>query len=539
MKRHTGILISAIVILLASCGRTNHDDRDNVYAESTLQYSLDVALRRRESIVKPDYTMLASLADGRVPMRYGTLYRYMFPRRQPTYLAVDDAISDLWLFFELMQGAYGGYVAFGGDEEFIPIFEQIEAYILGQGSRSMSLFFGLDGIYISVASLKILIHHHLNDVITDRHFSIGDFAFGSTPYFMFASEDLTYDRRDNSFINKETGQYLVSVEGHELTEIMKQHMDEEGHLFYMPIFYIDMTKYFAELEEAYMSYIDGLDEEVLLNYLSQQELQQAPSITPVQINFVYEDEEIIRVFEEKRFHHHSYERQLPTLENRYGIPVISVMYMGFGYSARGFAYEHVQPFLSFVDYIREEPVVIVDLRGNIGGNARLPAMWIYELTGKIIYPNFVSLLAMEYTTHFPGDRPTSQKFQAARQPFENGYTISNTEPRKILEREQIIIVLTDTQTSSAAEIFVDIIFNISNTLVIGTPTSGTMTFDLTYPQLWLPHSGLSFGFGRTMHIWPEGHFAEGRGIEPDIWVWGDALAAALSLLRNAGIGDLD
>jgi len=43
---------------------------------------------------------------------------------------------------------------------------------------------------------------------------------------------------------------------------------------------------------------------------------------------------------------------------------------------------------------------------------------------------------------------------------------------------------------------------------------------------------LAFGFGWAISKWPDNLYAEGAGIEPDIWVMGDALEAALALLSD-------
>jgi len=50
------------------------------------------------------------------------------------------------------------------------------------------------------------------------------------------------------------------------------------------------------------------------------------------------------------------------------------------------------------------------------------------------------------------------------------------------------------------------------------------------------NSGVSFGFGQALFLWPDGYFTEGTGLQPDVWVEGNALVAALALLNNVGFG---
>jgi len=69
--------------------------------------------------------------------------------------------------------------------------------------------------------------------------------------------------------------------------------------------------------------------------------------------------------------------------------------------------------------------------------------------------------------------------------------------------------------------------NIENTLIIGHNTAGVLHTDLTYPRLVLPHSGIEFGFGRTINIHPPGLLPEGVGIAPDIWFTGENLVSAV------------
>ena len=526
MKKWSMICVFVIAVaILTACGAEKYE----ILTPQTLHDVIDIAALRREAIVKPDYSTILSLTEGRNRedfFRMSIFYCHThLPRSTRPYITIYDAISDMWSLHRLMRQKYGGYVYFGGDDVFIPLFEALEAELLGYGCDVIAEFFGIKGDEITPEAFAAILRWRLNAVINDVHFRIynGSLSWG---YGFFHSLACVYDRSDRGFINRKTGLLLTAIEGHEIEDIMKLHVDYDGRLFYSPVF-------------IYAPFHELLFDDALYDFIV---IYQEELDTPkFHAYFVYEDmEPVSRIFTEKEIEF-DFEKTtpLPSLEFIDGIPVVTVMVMGFDGSEISHGFEHVAPFLSFAEYLCDEPVVIVDLRGNEGGNGHLPTRWLYMLTGEMVWPNYVSLGTMPF---FLGsllfrDAPYAQKFMFNQERLDCGHVKRNFGPREIVERDQLLIVLTDRWTGSAGEGFVDAVFNITNTLVIGTPTRGVLAFDMTYPHLRLPETSIPFGFGTTMNVWPEGHFAESVGILPDLWVEGDALVAALALLRGAGFGD--
>jgi len=297
----------------------------------------------------------------------------------------------------------------------------------------------------------------------------------------------------------------MEIEGHVPEEVMRLHVDGMGRMSYSPVVLLPRSLFTSNI---YMTYEDG----------KRRSRTFFKEVIPGQR-----------------------EVQLPSLKFINDIPVVTVMSMGFDGHENAWRLNHAAPFLEFAEQLRDEPVVIVDIRGNRGGNVLLSTRWLYALTGELVPFNYVAL-----TTQPPNSAvfrfnpnnifqnpPGAWETYISLKPFGDGYTISGNEPRKIIEREQKLIVLTDRNTVSAAEGFVDSIFNVTNTLVIGTPTGGMLAFDTAYANMYLPNTGIPLGLGRTKMLWPEDHFAESVGIMPDVWVAGDALAAALALVNNA------
>jgi hypothetical protein len=76
--------------------------------------------------------------------------------------------------------------------------------------------------------------------------------------------------------------------------------------------------------------------------------------------------------------------------------------------------------------------------------------------------------------------------------------------------------------------FVDLMFNIENTLIIGGHTAGVLT-SIPSESFVLPNSKIPVVANDLFFLHSPEHFAEGIGFAPDIWVHGCARAAALVL----------
>jgi len=173
---------------------------------------------------------------------------------------------------------------------------------------------------------------------------------------------------------------------------------------------------------------------------------------------------------------------------------------------------------------------------------------MYLLTGEIVHENFIQLHNWDIELEYPwmpwGDAPETNPYYFSCEDRENlevlryegsiinGFPVRNLTERHIVEREQVLILLVDRHTGSAGDAFADLAFNVENTLVIGQNTAGVLISDMAYPLLRMPNSGIPFSLGRSIHLHPQGHFAEGVGFQPDVWVTGDALEAAIAMLAN-------
>jgi len=464
--------------------------------DSALYELLSIAHLRREGVIKPDYNEIIEAFRDRAP---GTIPLGLREQRQSATVSAAEAIEDISTFFEVIRNFYVGYIHFGGDEVFLPIRDAALAEVHDRGGEFTS------------GDLGEIIRRHVSTAIVDAHFLIGSGTFG-IDVLISRITVLYYYRTGDSFVNRETGLNLVSIAGHDIEQVMRLYTNDAGDVFYRPLF------------EADVVFIDPID-------------------------FTYSDGSVIsRQFEMYRVPRPSAPSS-PRLSYRYGIPIVNVSQFGFDGHENALNRDQALAFLSFAHELRSEPALIVDLRNNFGGNGLLPIRWLKILTGEVVPTNYVTLLwpqnyvieddmidMIDFDYNPFANPPGAYEYYWGVEFHNDGLNVAGTHPDRIIENERVIIFLTNRNTASAGESFVDLTINMSNTLVIGSSTRGILAFGGAALPLFLPNSGLMFGFGETMHTWPEGHFAEGYGIRPDVWVEGDALAAALALLRDAGFG---
>jgi hypothetical protein len=226
--------------------------------------------------------------------------------------------------------------------------------------------------------------------------------------------------------------------------------------------------------------------------------------------------------------------------------------MGWPFSTEEYEFytstKYAWQFLSFAPKLHNEPVIIIDIRGNLGGNVHLGTLWLKLLTGEFIPHNFRHMgifdrneliaddsenamyHARQFAEYFDIYELYEITFPEAFWLDENHF-IFGSFPDRIVPNEQLIIFLTDRNTASAGESFADLAFNMENTLIIGQNTMGSLLTGTSFPsRITLPNCGMPFNLGRGFFVHPENHLTESIGLAPDIWVQGDALSATLAML---------
>jgi len=482
--------------LFASCRRANTTEDP----QSQLQALLDMAHERRQNIYPPSSERLHQLTYERTPRTTSLISAfYELPSRRAVRPA-QYVIDDIQLYFEILREAYGGYTFFGGDSAFLPIFDEILEQLATQDTWN-------------IRYVITLIYNRLQPYIHDSHLRFSRSNFASS-YGVF-SANIFFDKVNNVFIDRNNGLILKEIVGYEIDDILRLTVDQYGELFYTPVI---------------IGHYDDLEDKLLI------------------INYENGDSTTIELSATSAAERSPYRN--PSLDFIDDIPVITINQMYFT-ALWDVHEENAQLFLSFIDELRNEPAIIVDLRGNEGGSNLLAARWFYLFTGEFIPKNSVGL-TVETEELFTWRLQTPSPDFISYPPLPNEiserqihiplgdnhfvtYPIDPNEHNIMFANDQLLIILTDRYTASAAEKFVDMSFNIENTLVVGQNTAGAMLTNLCFPWLVLPNTGIEFGLGSQIFIHADAHnFQEGVGLAPDLWIpcGDDALLAALALLRS-------
>ena len=500
-----GIII-LVMVVFTFC-RSESSIRDSL--SDDLNHVLDIAELRRENLYHPDYEHLLRLASLRnPPANARNVFNYIDWDRHDYRLygiSLLGANHDVETFFSALQTSYGLYTYLGGDEIFLPIRNAILEIVNTQEVPNPPT-----RTTWSTHALEDLLVTKLRPVINDGHFTIGRERFLMD--YIFFTADARFRLNENGFYNIINGAYVESLELPCIPELyfkldttFRLSMCANGaEFFYVPVIYLR--------EQAGMVY--------------------PRFMTITYTNEIYETFEILEVIQPERPEH-----QPPSLEIVQGIPVLTIMAMGAIANPNGFAYEEGRQVMAYVNELRDKPIFIIDLRGNFGGTGSLPLNWFYELLNQNVPSTYVSLLAIcidVQRNFFRGpthDAAIINRFRPSRM-FDDNHRYVNYPPRNIVQNNQLIIILVDRHSASAAEWMTDLAFNITNTLVIGQNTAGVALSGFTSWSFILPHSRIKFNFGSSLTVHTDGHFREGLGYAPDIWVEGDALAAALAMLDN-------
>jgi len=428
------------------------------------------------------------------------------------------ARADIRMLFSTLNRYYGAYIYLGGDDVFLPIRDSLMDIVDTQAVWDTNC-------------LAVLIHEALSSVINDRHMHLNRIGFTGINYGFFSYSG-RFAIETEGFKCQATGRYVAELILPcnpdyilEIADIFRLSMDEGGeYFFYTPILALRLQA--EQLAPCYLliMYKCGTTETVALEAYAMPMFAQLGSLA---YHVSYEPHEIIP-FE-----------PFTSLELIQGFPVVSVNKMGTpdapdGENASGVAMQ----FLEYARVLRDEPIIIIDLRGNVGGNGILPTQWLYYLLDEIVPHNFVKLTPMDYYAYreFTGIDamlPTEVEVSifSTISPLDDNHTISGFPTGSLVENNQLIILLIDRLVGSAGEAMVDLAFSIENTFVIGQNTHGALIC-VGDARRTMPGSGIPFGFGVSLFVHPEGHFTESRGFAPDIWVSGDALEAAIGMLSN-------
>lgn len=419
--------------------------------------------------------------------------------REPMFLTGGAAREDVERLFYILENGYSGYGYFEQEGDYPAakegILDELEGKVILRGSE-----------------LSEIIHRHL-EFMHDSHLSIGDHKYGlHYDYWFDGSHEVGVDA--NGFLLKYNGgeHVLVSVNGETPDGFLFSSLNKEGETVYR------------------------------FGVLSQE--------TPRPLEVVVEDlDEPILI-------------ELVTSENEYGALFKDDLVGGVPVVRIGSFSDHHKPyvdqFLESASKYNDEPCLIVDVRGNGGGNTMYARQWVTSYTGQNpgsiqVFTELVSETSMigranyfSWLLHYypeledQGYPQKIDQFKGYAERIENGESEAHWSPYNVPAAKEIpsnrtLIVLIDSNVGSAAEGFLCYLQQLDNVVLVGENSMGALIYGQMTIHV-LPKSRLQVSLPITLNFFADLVYREERGFYPDYWVPAeDAVNIAVAAVRSGAI----
>ncbi len=422
-------------------------------------------------------------------------------RKASRRTSTEHAVEDVQRLFYLFSHGYSGYAYFNRDG----VFERAEKQILHELSTRPSW---------SSGEFSDLLYNKLA-FITDCHLKIGTYRYGGHIDFWYdTSLELMVEESGYEFTVDEARYSLVSVNGEEPAGFVFPSLNAGGEAIYR------------------------------LGTLA----KEAPG--PIALLAKGDAGERSFEIDLARSDYDHYARSVFREDRLGGIPVIRVR--GFGSVAE----DQLRRFVETGGAHRGEPVLIVDARGNGGGDETWPIQWIQGLTGRRAESVFIFSELHSKTTmagranlfadlrhRFPGTynfEEEAKRHAELAESFDDGssepYWVGPYFPElPLIPNDTTVVIVTNGHVASAGEGLVMRASQAENVVLVGENTQGCLTFGNASAHR-LPHSGLRVSLPISFGIFPDGISREEAGLAPDIWVpAADAVNYAVAAVRNGTI----
>lgn len=417
-----------------------------------------------------------------------------------TLITEKQAESDADLFFRVLRYCYAPYGYFGGDKTFGRARTQVLLALRKGGKITTEDFGGLLAKNLAF--------------VEDAHFSIGGIRIVSEDYY-YSSDELQFLKDAFGYYKPRNGKkiYVKSINGRDPAEFMKLSVNTSGRLVYYAgaLLQKSRTGRLQDKIAVKVSYRGGGEDSMTLE----------PS-------YLY------------RTQGENY-----SLAEDGGVPVVSLRRC-FDESPEDDSCEN---FVSSAAKLKNAPVLILDIRGNIGGSDSYISQWIHDLTGCGNFSENSSLGELDSRagsfifakTLLAQPKLTTEAksaLQSCNAIYQSGQnTWENTDMAdklKIYGGGRLVFVLTDKSDASSGESIVSMLRSMKNTVFVGTNTDGCLMGNAEV-QFVLPDSRLSVVCGNFIDLYNPKVMSEGAGFMPDIWDGGDSLGDVLSLIKRCNI----
>lgn len=485
----------AIIMLLAGCEEATE------YPVTLKQVLNEVNERNKAAVETANVTDVSEYCfDVNKNGFSNTELKELFTSGDMTNVKSEQAKEDIDILFRLLETSYGGYKYFGGAKAFdkakSDIYSKIDLY---------------GGGIIAATTLVDLIRNNLKFVI-DSHIRIAGECL------LFEEAYCWYDNTAYEFHRDSKGYY---------TKI-------HNKKWYLPE---DMTDY--------MKYTIGKSGEIVYGLFSIRTISEANQL-PRQITLIRGSKEKTIIIEweiSKSPGNPTVEYELTDTD---GIKTAKIT-----------SFKDISSTNTMINDAKKlapDKDVIIDLRSNGGGATNYTTMWMYNFTGKEIFPKGVeiafnstvnnylnSLLEQKSaslinTIDFYKENPELIKIDIEGN--SKAFTISNVENG--IQRTdyntmwtqrggKVLFVLNGKSNYSAGEWFVECCKTLENTLVVGTNSNGCMTIGgmNSGNPIYLPNSHISIKYGSELMLCNEANDFDKYGIMPDIYIGMDDAADAV------------
>lgn len=407
----------------------------------------------------------------------------------------EEAIEDIDIFFKVLKEGYGGYIHFGGQERF------------EQAKQEM------------IAKVESVVEERITTVQFEQILREG-IAFIEDSHFWINDKPLYFDE-----------QYCYY--GSEIGDIEK---DSKGY-------YILEQNKKAYIDEFFEAYIKPTINEAgklvygLFAIATEEEKEELPTTIGLKRGMKSNSQEIEWKLCQVRDSQLEAGCQYYSYTENSGIPVITCKAMVNDYESIDFLEKGLT--------VRDKKVGILDLRGNGGGDMLEGFKWLYQVTGKTIYPKQIVVVyknqIQSYSNKFSmkgavtsGSRgngrttlSNQEELYAAYQAYqkciveEDQWQIQNhAQEEKWNENETLWFVLVNKNVGSAAEIVLRQMETMSNVIIVGTNSNGCLVTGgvLRDLPIYLPNSKNQIIYGTKLIIANDMEGYDERGTLPDIYI---------------------
>ena len=384
-------------------------------------------------------------------------------------LSHEEIAGELDVLFDLLKYGYAAYQYFGGDDAF------------GAVKQSMLTELALMENPVSgEAYVNELLVPHLTDLIIDSHFAVGDRGFGAVKR-LYLNEEYVINKIGNDFLTEIDGRMYKIININPGMECLLPTLTRDGEFAWAFGFTgeydLGESKIDVELED-----VETKEKMTRTVELPRESREYINSLS--EDFYAVKDVNSIKVLENRRLYTSGKNDPQP-------------------------------PFDEFTETgtrLRDEPVLILDMRFHRGGDTTPAVEWIRNYTGQM--PSF--------STYSTADLQTKTSYEinpgiASSPPVAPKWEQYNYAAPSYIQNDNLLIVLVDNMIASAGEGFVSCLRQLDNVVFVGTNTYGCLVTG-NVGRVQLPISGQWIQFGTKLNIRPDLSQIEGIGFMPDLWV---------------------